>query len=104
MVLVALPGFLGKPRPAVVVQSDSLRESGTILVYPITSAVETAADLRPDLQPSPETGLRQPSRIMVDKVTVIQRETCRGPIGSLSGRETAALNGSLAFVLGLADA
>lgn len=103
LVLVVLPGNLGKPRPAVVVQSDSLRESASVIVCPLTSAMDTNVDLRPAVELGPETGLRLPSRIMVDKVTVVARQRCHGPIGRLSAGQVASLDGSLAFALGLAD-
>ena len=103
VVLVALPGGLGKPRPAILVQSDRLRESATVLLCPVTSEMESLQGVRPAMMPSPGNGLQLPSRAMVDKLTVAFREKCRGPVGALSRQDMILLDGAVAFVLGLAE-
>ena len=45
IVLVAAPGDDGKPRPAVVIQSDQMRGSTSVLVVLMTSALADDAPL-----------------------------------------------------------
>ena len=75
LVTVALPGDFGKPRPALVVQSDFFADHATVTVLPVTSiAVETPL-IRLPVDPSRDKGLRAPSFVMVDKVISIARES-----------------------------
>lgn len=103
IIVVSLPGDLGKPRPAVVVQSDALTDAASIIVCPLTTSVEEGEAIRPLVLPSSATGLRRPSRVMVDKVTAVTRARCRPAIGRLDAPDLEALNVALAAVLGLAD-
>lgn len=43
LVTVSLPGNYGKPRPALVIQSDLLAELESVILYPITSDLKNAA-------------------------------------------------------------
>lgn len=103
VVLVALPGDYGKPRPAVVVQSDMLNASHpSILVCPLTSFASAASDLRPRVMPSPENGCRSPSEIMVDKVTATRRERLGQRVGRLDEDLMRRVDRILLAILGLA--
>ena len=104
IIVVSLPGDFGKPRPAIVVQSDLLSDASSVIVCPLTTSVEEGSAMRPLIHPSSATGLRRPSRVMVDKVTAVTRARCRPPIGRLDGSDLEAVNGALAAVLGLARA
>lgn len=103
IIVVSLPGDFGKPRPAVVVQSDAVSGAASLIVCPLTTSVEEGAAMRPLVHPSTATGLRRPSRVMVDKVTAVTRARCRPPIGRLDRPDLEALNRALAAVLGLTD-
>lgn len=104
VVTVAASGDFGKPRPAVVVQSDVFPEEhqSTILCQ-LTSTLEDAPDFRIALHPSSVNGLRALSQIMVDKPVTVRRDRIGARIGRLDRRELTRLNRALAFVLGLAD-
>ena len=52
LVTVALPGDFGKPRPALVIQSDAFAETGTVTVLPLTGTLIDAPLFRPTVQPS----------------------------------------------------
>ena len=60
LVTVALQGDFGKPRPAVVIQSDFFADTATVTVLPLSSSLMSAPLLRVDVQPEPansrETG------------------------------------------------
>ncbi len=104
VVTVAVSGDFGKPRPAVVVQTDALPgEHGSVVVCPMTTAIADAPDVRVTVEPSTQNGLRAPSQIMVDKPVTVRRERVGVRIGRLGDADIARLNVALAFVLGLAD-
>ncbi len=102
LVVCALSGDYGKPRPAVVVQSDLFNDShASTTICPVTSDVRDAPLFRVQLVPSPETGLKVPSQAMVDKLTTVKREKVRARIGHLTAAQTAELNEALKLWLEL---
>ncbi|WAC60995.1 type II toxin-antitoxin system PemK/MazF family toxin [Brevundimonas sp. SL130] len=100
LITVAVSGDHGKPRPAVVVQSD-LVQTGTVLVCLMTSDIDKSAAYRQLIQPEAANGLHKPSLIQADKIYPVPAARCGEVIGSLSSQETAVLNLHLMFVLGL---
>jgi mRNA interferase MazF len=103
LVIVVAPGDYGKPRPAVIVQSDAIPEShASVVVCQMTSEL-AEADFRITIEPGPETGLRARSQVMADKPVTIRRERIGQRIGRLGASDMARLNVALAFVMGLAD-
>ncbi len=104
LVTVAAAGDYGKPRPAVIVQSDAFPESHTsVVVCQLTSELADAPDFRVTIEPTPENGLRLKSQVMADKPITIRRERIGQKIGRLGSQDMARLGIALAFVLGLAD-
>ena len=104
VVTVAASGDYGKPRPAVVVQTDALPpEHASVIVCQMTSEIAEAPDFRVTLEPSEKNGLRTRSQIMADKPVTIRRERVGSRIGTLDEKDIARLNVALAFVMGLAD-
>ena len=104
VVTVAAAGDFGKPRPAVVVQSDVFPERhASVVVCRMTTGLEDAPDFRLTITPSRNNGLRAVSQIMADKPVTIRRERVGSRIGRLDERDVSRLNRALAFVLGLAD-
>lgn len=101
--LVVAPGDYGKPRPGVVVQSDRLAKSGSVIVCLVTGTIRDAPAVRIVLEPTAETGLRQRSQIMVDKLFTVPRDKCGPRIGQIEDTAIAELDGRLAFILGLAE-
>lgn len=103
VVIVAAPGDYGKPRPAVIVQTDAFPEThASVVVCQLTSDLSDAPDFRVTIEPSRETGLRTRSQVMADKPVTIRRERVGKRIGRLSTADMARLNVALAFVMGLA--
>lgn len=103
LLIVVLSGDYGKPRPAVLVQSEALFEAESLLICPLTSDVSTAGPFRMALSPTTENGLTSSSVVMTDKVTAVPRRRCRERIGQLTASELQELDSSLMFVLGLGD-
>jgi mRNA interferase MazF len=84
LVVVAVPGDYGKPRPALVVQSDLFNDThASITVAPITSTIVDTPLFRVTVEPSRRNGLRLVSQIMVDKVTAVRRQRLGQTIGRL---------------------
>jgi mRNA interferase MazF len=104
VVAVAAAGDYGKPRPAVVVQTDAFPEThASVVVCQMTSDIVEAPDFRITIDPSEGNGLRTRSQIMADKPVTIRRARIGHSIGRLDERDIGRLNIALAFVLGLAD-
>jgi mRNA interferase MazF len=104
VVTVAASGDYGKPRPAVIVQTDALpAEHASVVVCQMTSDGDGAPDFRVAIEPSRRNGLRTRSQIMADKPVTVRRARIGARIGRLDDGDIARLNVALAFVMGLAD-
>lgn len=102
LLTIALQGDLGKPRPALVIQSDLFDLHPSVTVLPLTSRLHDAPLVRITIQPSSSNGLREQSQVMVDKPSSVLRERL-GPVFGHVGDETLlAVNRALAVFLGLA--
>ena len=104
VVTVAATGDYGKPRPAVIVQTDAFPENhASVVICQLTSEIADAPDFRITIDPSPDNGLRVTSQVMADKPVTVRRERIGSTIGRFGDRDMARLGAALAFVLGLAD-
>ena len=103
IVTISAPGDYGKPRPAVVVQSDALTAAESVLVVLLTSAITDAPIYRLTIEPAPGNNLKAVSQVMVDKVLAFPRAKCGPAIGALSGTEMLVLTNMLSVMIGLAD-
>ena len=104
VVTVAAAGDYGKPRLAVVVQSDAFPQAhASVIICRMTSVIADAPDFRVTVEASPQSGLRAASQIMADKPVTVRRERIGARIGRLEGGDLRCLNRALAFCLGLAD-
>jgi mRNA interferase MazF len=104
VVMVATTGDYGKPRPAVIVQTDAFPEThASVVICQMTSQIVDAPDFRVTIDPSEGNGLRERSQVMADKPVTVRRERTRQFIGRLDDGDVGRLNVALAFVMGLAD-
>jgi mRNA interferase MazF len=104
VVTVATTGDYGKPRPAVIVQTDALpAEHASVVICQLTSVCNDAPDFRVTIDPSQKNGLRVRSQVMADKPVTIRRERIGRRVGRLDDKDVSRLNIALAFVMGLAD-
>lgn len=104
VVTVAATGDYGKPRPAVIVQTDALPAAhASVVVCQMTSECGDATDFRVTIEPTVSNGLRVRSQVMADKPVTIRRERIGRRVGHLDERDIVRLNIALAFVMGLAD-
>lgn len=101
---VAASGDYGKPRRAVIIQTDAFPPSHrSVVVCQMTSEIVEAPDFRVTIEPAAENGLRARSQIMADKPVTVRRERIGTRIGQLSAADVARMNAAIAFVMGLAD-
>lgn len=103
IVVVSAPGDYGKPRPAVVVQSDWLDGADSVLVALMTSALVDAPLYRLLIEPEAANGLTALSQVMVDKVVALPRVQCGRIVGRIGDASLIALNHMLSVMIGLAD-
>ncbi len=102
LVTVALQGDLGKPRPALVIQSDLFDEHPSVTILPVTGELRAAPLFRIAVNPDELNGLNKPSQVMVDKPQSIARERIGTVIGRLDDETMLAVNRALAVFLGFA--
>jgi len=103
LVVVAVSGDYGKPRPALVVQSDLFNEvHPSVTIAPITSTIVDAPLFRLTIEPSSGTGLRSVSQIMIDKLTAVRRDRIGKTIGRIDEDVQIRVNRALALWLGVA--
>jgi mRNA interferase MazF len=101
LVPVVLAGAYGKPRPALVIQSDLFAQHPSVTILPVTTELRPIETFRVSVSPSSRNGLRAPSQIMVDKAHTIPRDKAGAPFGELEPRTLKAVDRSLAVFLGL---
>ena len=103
LVVVALPGDYGKPRPALIVQAGLFNEThASVTVVPVTSTIVDAPLFRLTVEPSPGNGLRSLSQLMVDKVTTVPRGRITQTIGRLEDDLVLPVSRALALWVGIA--
>ena len=102
LVTVALQGDTGKPRPALVLQSDLFSEHPSVTVLPVTSEMRGALLFRVTVEPLAANGLQKLSQVMVDKANTVAREKVGDVFGRLDDRTMMAVNQALILFLGLA--
>lgn len=95
------PAYAGKPRPAVIVQDDRFDANDSILVCPLTTDPTPAPIFRLPIEPTPQSGLPAPCRLMVDKLTAVPRTRLGRLLGSLAAEDVRALNRAIFVLLGL---
>jgi mRNA interferase MazF len=104
VVTVAASGDYGKPRPAVIVQTDALPAAHvSVVICQMTSECSDAFDFRVTVNPTERNGLRVRSQVMADQPVTVRRERIGPQIGHLDDKDISRLNIALAFVMGLAD-
>jgi mRNA interferase MazF len=102
VVLVALQGDYGKPRPAVILQNDLItaEESDSVVVCPMTSELSGMKEFRVLVEPTPGNGLRVRSEVMVEKLAGVPRRRLREVVGQLEAEPLHAVEHASLLVLG----
>lgn len=101
LVPIVQPGAYGKPRPALVIQSDLFNIHPSVTILPLTSELRGTPLFRLRVEPSEENGLRVTSEVMVDKITTVPREKAREVFGHLEEGHLREAERLLAVWLGI---
>ena len=94
--------YAGKPRPVVILQDDAFAGTASVTICAFTTDPTDAPLFRLLVEPDAGNGLRQPSRLMADKITTVPRGKLGERIGRLSDSDLLRLNRALTLYLGLA--
>jgi mRNA interferase MazF len=94
-------GYVGKPRPCVIVQDERLGITTSVTVCGLTSDPTDAPIFRIAIKPNERNGLKAPSHIMADKITTISASKLGYRIGQLDAADIARLDRALLLHLGL---
>lgn len=102
IVTVAAKGhYSGKPRPALILQSDLFSALGSVTLCLLTTDIVDAPLFRLTVEPSPANGLLQTSQIMIDKIVTVPQDTIGARIGALDREIMVRADRSLAVFLGI---
>jgi mRNA interferase MazF len=101
VVTCAPPGEYGKPRPAVVLQSDLFNAThASVTLCPLTSHLIEAGLFRILVEPNPDNGLKVPSQAMADKLTTLRSERVGAVIGHLGAADLERIESAVMLWLG----
>jgi len=101
LVTIVTQGDYGKPRPALVIQSDFFKENLSVTVLPVTSHLVDAPLLRIKLEANEQTNLNKPSQAMVDKITTVQRKKVGLVFGTVDHKTMVEIERCLSVFIGL---
>lgn len=101
-VTVAMQGDFGKPRPALVIQSDLFDEHSSVTVLLLSSKLIDAPAFRVTVLPNCENGLQKPSQVMVDRAMTVRRDKVGAVFGRLCATEMIEVDRRLTVFLGIA--
>jgi mRNA interferase MazF len=102
LVTIALPGTYGKPRPALIIQSDLFDEHPSVTVLPVTGELRDMPLFRVLVEPDEGNGLHKLSQVMIDKAQTVPREKIGETFGRLDDTTMLAVTRALAVFLGFA--
>ncbi len=95
-------GYVGKPRPVVVLQDDRFDQTNSVTVCAFTSDPTDAPLIRLPVDPTEANGLRASCRLMVDKITTVPKTKLGSRLGGLEDDSLLRLNRAMTVFLGLA--
>jgi len=101
-VTITMQGDFGKPRPALLIQSDHFSEHATVTVLLVSSILVDAPLFRVTVHPDVENGLQKTSQVMVDKAMTVKRDKLGSAFGSASDEIMLEVGRCLAVFLGIA--
>lgn len=99
-VAAAGSGYVGKPRPVLIVQDDALTGLESVIVCPLSTTSPVLEPLRIEIRATGATGLDQTCAIMLDKVSAISRSKIGPYVGVADASVMRLVTRGLATVLG----
>lgn len=95
-------GYIGKPRPVVIIQDDRFDATDSVTVCAFTTDPTEAPLIRIVVEPDDLNGLRARCSLMVDKLTTVSRSKLGDRIGRLGDDDMVRLNRAVLVFFGLA--
>jgi mRNA interferase MazF len=95
--------YAGKPRPAIILQSDAFDDMLSVTICPLTGSSTDTVYARFVLAPSPRNGLQRNSHVMVDKISTLPKTKLGRRIGQLDADDVNRLSQRVVLFLGLAE-
>jgi len=95
-------GYAGKPRPVVIVQDDRFDATASVTVCVFTTDPTDAPLFRLPVVPDATNGIREPSNLMVDKITTVPRTKLGERVGRLGDDDMVRLGRAVVVFLGVA--
>ncbi len=95
-------GYVGKPRPVVIIQDDRFDATASVTVCAFTTDPTDAPLLRLLVQPDEVNGLRDRSSLMIDKITTVRRSKLGERLGRLGDDDMVRLGRAVMVFFGLA--
>src|SRR5450631_4355475 len=97
LVLVATPSDYGKPRPALVVQTELFSEHPSVTICLLTSHTTQTPLFRYGVEPHGDNGLSVMSQVQIDKIMTVSREKIGTIIGQLTEKQMNEITKLLAL-------
>jgi mRNA interferase MazF len=101
LVTAVISGAYGKPRPALVVQSDAFADLPSVTILPLTTHLQPAPLIRITVELDGENGLEQRSQIMIDKAATVPRGKIGRRFGRVDDATMRAVGQALRMFLGI---
>lgn len=95
-------GYVGKPRPVVILQDDRFDATDSVTVCPFTTDPTEAPLFRVAIEADAINGLAERSSLMVDKITTVHRSKLGERIGRLGDDDIVRLGRAVLVFLGFA--
>lgn len=95
-------GYVGKPRPVAIIQDDRFDATVSVTICAFTTDPTEAPLFRLLVEPNQVNGLREPSSLMVDKITTVPRSKLGDRLGRLSDDDIVRLGRADMVFFGLA--
>ena len=94
-------GYASKPRPVVIVQSDSVTRFDSVITCLLTSYDSSDIATRVRVEPDVHNGLNKTSYVMTDIIVTVERGLLGERIGVMPDEAMIQVNRRLMAVLGL---
>ena len=101
LLTVVLAGDFGKPRPALVVQSDLFVKLAATTVVLLSGTLSDLPACRITVQPSALNGLRKTSQVLIDRAMTVRNDKVGPVFGRLGDEDMARVNRAIALFFGL---
>lgn len=95
-------GYVGKPRPVVIIQDDRFDATDSVTVCAFTTDPAEAPLIRLPVQADEINGLHGPCSLTVDKITTVPRSKLDERIGRLGNDDMVRLSRAVLVFFGLA--